>query len=101
MPESKTGMQQETWLEFIEKQVIMDVLFEPFLYRHFVRLKAFPYDPEGFLGKETAILNLFTFWEHYQNKYVKQLKEAKILEEEFDNYMRQEGLDISEEKGAP
>lgn len=28
--------QQETWLEFIEKQVIMDVLFEPFLYRNFV-----------------------------------------------------------------
>lgn len=71
MPETKKQLQQETWLEFIEKQVIMDVLFEPFIYRHFVRLKAFPYDPEGFLGKETAILNLFTFWEHYQNKYVK------------------------------
>ncbi len=36
---------QETWLEFIEKQVILDVLFEPYLYRNFVRLKAFPFDP--------------------------------------------------------
>jgi pheromone shutdown protein TraB len=30
--------QNETWLEFIEKQVIMDVLFEPFIYKNFVRL---------------------------------------------------------------
>ncbi len=27
---------KETWLEFIEKQVIMDVLFEPFIYRNYV-----------------------------------------------------------------
>jgi hypothetical protein len=49
----------------------MDVLFDPFIYRNFVRLKAFPFDPEGFLGHETALLNVFTFWDHYQAKYVK------------------------------
>ena len=62
---------QETWLEFIEKQVILDVLFEPYIYQNFVRNETFPYDPEGFMGKETAILNVFTFWDHYQQKYVK------------------------------
>lgn len=90
--------QQETWLEFIEKQVIMDVLFEPFLFRNFLRFKAFPYDPEGFLGSETAVLNLFTFWDHYQDKYVKQLKSTTILEEEFDDYMRDEGYDLKGKK---
>lgn len=49
----------------------MDVLFEPFLYKNFVKYKVFPYDPEGFLGKETALLNVYTFWDHYQAKYVK------------------------------
>lgn len=44
----------------------MDVLFEPYLFRNFVRQKTFPFDAEGFLGKETAILNVFTFWDHYQ-----------------------------------
>jgi hypothetical protein len=58
-----------------------------------VRYKAFPYDPEGFMGKETALLNVFTFWDHYQQKYVKQLKGAAIIEEEFDKYMREEGYE--------
>ena len=61
----------------------MDVLFEPFLYKNFIKFEAFPYSPEGFLGNETAILNLFTFWNHYQGKYVKQLKNMAILEEEY------------------
>jgi len=84
---------QETWLEFIEKQVILDVLMEPYIYSNFVRYQAFPYDPEGFMGKETALLNVFTFWEHYQQKYVKKLKGAAILEEEFDKYMMEEGYE--------
>ena len=84
---------QETWLEFIEKQVILDVIFEPYIYQNFVRYQAFPYDPEGFMGKETALLNVFTFWDHYQQKYVKQLKGAAIIEEEFDKYMREEGYE--------
>ena len=62
---------KETWLEFLEKQVIMEVLFDPFIFQHFVRHKSFPYSHEGFLGHETAILNVFTFWEHFQQKYVK------------------------------
>ena len=85
---------KETWLEFLVKQVIMDVLFEPYIYQHFVRHKAFPYSPDGFLGHETGILNVFTFWDHYQQKYVKKLKDAAILEEEFDKYMYEEGYDI-------
>jgi hypothetical protein len=45
------------------------------------------------MGKETALLNVFTFWDHYQQKYVKQLKGAAIIEEEFDKYMREEGYE--------
>ncbi|TNV80742.1 hypothetical protein FGO68_gene107 [Halteria grandinella] len=91
---------QETWLEFIEKQVIMDSLFEPFIWKNYVQYKSFPYEAEGFLGKETAMLNLFTFWDHYQSKYTKEMKRAAILEEEFDRHMREEGYDIKS-SGAP
>lgn len=52
-------------MEFVEKQVILDVLFEPYMFPNFVQYNSFPYDPEGFLGKETALLNVFTFWKHY------------------------------------
>jgi len=78
----------------------MDVLFEPFIYRNFVQYKAFPFDPEDFLGKETAILNVFTFWEHYQTKYVKQIKQMAILEEEFDQYLKEEGMEIDRRSGV-
>ena len=78
----------------MEKQVIMDVLFEPFIYQHFVRHKSFPYSHEGFLGHETAVLNVFTFWDHFQTKYVKQLKNAAIQEDEFEKYMAEEGYNI-------
>ena len=64
------------------------------MFQHFVRHKSFPFSHEGFLGHETAILNVFTFWDHFQQKYVKQLKDAAILEEEFDKYMQKEGFDI-------
>lgn len=46
------------------------------------------------------MLNVFTFWDHYQQKYVKLLKETSILEEEFDKYMRDEGYDIKDKKNT-
>jgi len=52
-------------LEFVEKQVILDTLFEPYITDNFIQYNAFPYNPEDFLGKETALLNVFTFWKHY------------------------------------
>lgn len=79
-------MKKDTFLEFVEKQVIMDVLFEPFVYKNFVQYDSFPYDPTGYLGNETAILNVFTFWNHYQAKYLKQLSSLGVLQEEFDKH---------------
>ena len=69
-PKSKDPLKQETFLEFVEKQVILDVIFEPFLEECYLQYEKFPFDPSGFLGKETAILNVYTFWKHYQGKYM-------------------------------
>ena len=64
-PKAKDPLKQETFLEFVEKQVILDSLFEPYLTENFIQYNAFPYNPDDFLGKETALLNVFTFWKHY------------------------------------
>ena len=56
---------QQTFLEFVEKLVILDVLLEPYLAVNFIEYDSFPYDHNNFLGKETALLNIFTFWKHY------------------------------------
>ena len=82
---------QETFLEFVEKLCILDVLIEPFLYENFIQYESFPYDPEGYLGHETALLNVFTFWKHYQGKYVTQLNSATVVEDEYNEWLLKEG----------
>jgi hypothetical protein len=62
---AKEFLQTETFLEYVEKQVILDLLFDPFIFKNFIQFNSFPFNHEGFLGKETAVLNVFTFWKHY------------------------------------
>lgn len=93
MPKAKPTdpILQESFLEFVEKLVILDVLIEPYLYENFIQYESFPYDPEGYLGNETAMLNVFTFWKHYQARYVTQLREAGIIEEEYNEWLVKDG----------
>jgi hypothetical protein len=67
------------------------MMTEPFLTENFIEHESFPYDPEPYLGKETAMLNVFTFWKHYSERYRKQLEEAKILEDEYYEWQKKEG----------
>ena len=71
-------------MEYIEKLAILDVLFEPFLNEYFTKYNSFPFSHEGFLGHETAVLNVFTFWKHYRNKYAKELGKVIIPKEDYD-----------------
>lgn len=67
------NLKQETFLEFVEKLAILDVMSDSFIQDNFIKLKAFPFSHLGFLGHETAMLNVFTYWQHYREKYAKQL----------------------------
>ena len=58
----------------------------------------FPYDPAGFLGSETAVLNVSTFWQHYQNKYMDQMSQAAALEEAYHEWLTKEGQLLPEEE---
>lgn len=80
----------------MEKQVILDVLFEPYVQKSFIQYDAFPFSEEGFLGKETALLNVITFWKHYWHKYMDRLSQATILEDEYEKYLKAEGIMIKE-----
>ena len=66
-------------------------MIEPYIFQNFVEYEAFPYDPKNFLGHETALLNVFTFWKHYQQKYVTKLGEATVEEQEYEDWMKKEG----------
>jgi len=73
------------------------VLFDPYIFQNYVQYESFPYDPEDFLGNETALLNVFTFWKHYQEKYVEQLSEASIIEEEYNKWLKADGQVLKKE----
>jgi len=72
-------------------------LFEPLLQNYFVQNKAFPFSHEGFLGHETAILNVFTFWNHYRNKYATQMQNVKVPLDSFNQYNKEMGIQIDTE----
>lgn len=63
-------LKSETFLQFVEKQVILDVLLDSYIQQSFIQYDVFPFSEEGFLGKETAYLNVITFWRHYWHKYM-------------------------------
>ena len=92
LPDKLDPKKSETFLQFVEKQVILDVMLEPYLQRSFIQYDAFPYTEKGFLASETAQLNVITFWRHYWHKYMDQMQEATILEDEYQNYLQAEGI---------
>jgi len=71
-------------LEFVEKLAIMDVLFESFLQESFIKYKSFPFSAKGFLGHETAMLNVLTYWNHYRGIYFNKLKQIAVLPDELE-----------------
>ena len=42
--------QSETYLDYIEKHVILDLMLEPVINRYFVNYKSFPYRGKDLLG---------------------------------------------------
>ena len=87
-------LQQDSFLEFIEKLVILELLQEPFLHDNFVSKNSFPFSHEGFIGHETALLNVFTFWNHYRAKYTKEMEAKKLVSaEKFEFWQKEMGYD--------
>ena len=86
------ALKQDTWLEFVEKLAIFDVLFEPFIHENFVQLNSFPFSHKGFLGHETAVMNVFTFWNHYRSKNSQELSKVTAAGEQFAEYQKEMGF---------
>ena len=72
-------LKQDTFLEFVEKLAILELLQEPFLDKYFINKESFPFAHEGFIGHETAMLNVFTFWNHYTKKYQTEMTKKGII----------------------
>ena len=89
-------LKQETFIEFVEKLVILDLITRSwplnFLEENFLKIGRFPYDPRGFLGYETALLNVVTFWNHYRKKYSRLLaSKVVVTDDELLQYQKEMG----------
>lgn len=87
-------LNQDSFLEFVEKQVMLELLQDLFIDKYFISKKSFPFSHEGFLGHETAVLNVLTFWHHYKEKYRKEMqKKGVISAEKMEQWEKEMGYD--------
>ena len=70
--------------------MILDILLEPHIQKSYIQYDVFPFSEEGFVGKETAMLNVVTFWKHYWHKYMDRMSEVKILEDEYEELFKKD-----------
>ncbi|KRX01386.1 hypothetical protein PPERSA_01289 [Pseudocohnilembus persalinus] len=62
-----------TFVEYIEKHVILDLMFQPILRKFFVLNQTFPFIANDLIGYTSMHTNIFIIFEHYYRNYVKML----------------------------
>ena len=62
---------QQSFIEYIEKQVILDMLLDPILRKYFTEFRTFPFVPEHTIGSKTMLAQLFVIYEHYFREYAR------------------------------
>lgn len=70
--------------DYIEKHVMLDIMFDNFVQENFIAYKNFPFDAEGTLGKEIHMNNLFMIWNHFHRKYKLKYGDVKHFDEKID-----------------
>lgn len=76
----KNAMNQpalETYIEYVEKHVILDLMIEPFIRDYFVKNKIFPYQGKQYIGHKAMIQQIFVMLEHFYHQHSKDLKEIE------------------------
>ncbi len=83
---------EQTFMEFIEKLVILDVILEPVITRYFVKYRSFPFMCEETLGGKENIGKIFIIWMHYYKIYFGHLSE-KVLEDKQKEEIRDQYME--------
>ena len=55
--------------DYIEKHVILDIMFDRFVNENFVQFKSFPFTGENTIGQEVHFNNVFMIWKHFYRRY--------------------------------
>ena len=72
-----------TYLEYVEKQVILDLIFDPFVQQNFIKFESFPFSANDTIGAAANKTNIFIIWDHYYRKYAKLINNRLSIAKEF------------------
>ena len=62
-----------TFVEYIEKHVILDIMLEPYIKNYFIIHQSFPYLAKDTIGHWSMMQNIFLIFEHYYRQYSKNI----------------------------
>ena len=78
-----------SFVDFIEKMVIIDFFFENFVGDNFISNQSFPFSGKHTTAWMSGFCNLFHLWDHYMKEYKKQVSEFSIHDKEYRKYFNQ------------
>jgi hypothetical protein len=72
------GVEDQSFMEFIEKLVILDLIIEPIFTRYFVKYRSFPFLCDHTIGGQENVGKIFAVWMHFYNTYYSLLSEKRL-----------------------
>lgn len=71
--------ERETYIEYIEKHVILDLMIDPILRDYFVRHSVFPFTGKSYIGQKSMIQQIFVMLEHFYHTHSKPIRDVEPM----------------------
>jgi hypothetical protein len=88
IPTFNEGKRHKTnsYVEYIQKHALVDVMFNSFIADHFMNYKFFPFNGVGLPGWEVSQMNTEQFWSHFYGKFMSMLNNVFIDEKSGEDF---------------
>eukprot|EP01017_Pseudomicrothorax_dubius_P044274 TRINITY_DN7469_c1_g1_i3.p1 TRINITY_DN7469_c1_g1~~TRINITY_DN7469_c1_g1_i3.p1 ORF type:complete len:306 (+),score=37.10 TRINITY_DN7469_c1_g1_i3:511-1428(+) len=84
LQDKNEGLTDESYLDYVEKHVILDMLMEDYIKEYFIDFGIFPFSGEGIFGREFSAVNTMTVWNYNYNRYLKKMNALEKTTDTFD-----------------
>jgi hypothetical protein len=78
-----------TYVDFIEKLVLIDYFFENFINDNFVKYQSFPYSGKHTHAWMSGFCNLFNMWPHYNKTCREKLNQNFLIDKDYSDHLNQ------------
>jgi len=78
-----------SFVDFIEKLVIIDFFFENFINDNFIKFQNFPFSGKHTTAWMSGFCNLFSLWDHYTKLYKEKIDQFSVYNKDYKNYFNQ------------